>query len=173
MYFVSERLIYYLLTGQRKLLCIYHFRNNLGFFSITVIFKYMYWNSYHYYLSSKNICYRQPFELQCLHTVFLNIKSIFIKLKYVMYFVSERLIYYLLTGQWKLLFISKKLSILKSSLLKRWFNQFLDCLTISSYQLTKMLGNKHKPATRGNLHSRLVPKVNYSILSIPWPFLWA
>jgi hypothetical protein len=66
-----------------------------------------------------------------------------------MYFVSERLIYYLLTGQRKLL---------QTALLKRWFNQFLDCLTISSHQLTKMLGNKHKPATRGNLHSRLVPK---------------
>ena len=39
-----------------------------------------------------------------------NIKSIFRKSKYVMYFVSKRLIYYLLTGKQKLLFISQKLS---------------------------------------------------------------
>ena len=39
-----------------------------------------------------------------------NIKSIFSKSKYVMYFVSKRLIYYFLTGKQKLLFISQKLS---------------------------------------------------------------
>jgi hypothetical protein len=38
-----------------------------------------------------------------------NIKSIFSKLKYIMYFVSERLIYYFLSGERKLLFISQKL----------------------------------------------------------------
>ena len=38
-----------------------------------------------------------------------------------MYFVSERLIYYLLTGQRKLLFISKKLSILNDIYFKAKF----------------------------------------------------
>ena len=50
-----------------------------------------------------------------------NIKSIFSKSKYVMYFVSKRLIYYFLTGKQKLLFISQKWSNLNEIYLSAKF----------------------------------------------------